>query len=506
MKNSKKFLMVGLGLMFLAGVFSVSCKKGAESLDESEMTAQMKPEEKEILYYTCGMHPTVRVTPEDYERGNDSCPICNMDLVPVYKDQAGMEMGAADREGHEEGEVLVRLSERAQTLAQVKVEEVQFRHLFKEIKTVGQIDYDERKIAFVAAWIPGRIDKIFVDYTGLTLEEGTPLVSLYSPDLVITQEEYLLARETLEKVKDSGNEDTLRGAQALVDASKKRLLLWGIHEEQVEEIENTKEASTHMTIFAPIGGTVIHKNALEGKYVKQGENLYQIADLSNLWVLADIYESDMSSIRKGQTVEVTSVAYPGEKFTGKIAFIDPFLNPKTRTVKVRVDVPNPKLELKPGMYVDVSVSAPIHDGIQSTAKLVYTCPMHPEIVADKPEDCPICGMDLVETVQAPIGTVLSVPKEAVLDTGTRTLVYVEKEKGIYTPMAVEIGAEAVAMIDGQKKRFFAIKSGLTAGVRVVSQANFLIDSQSQITGQAQAIYSGAIDAEGEKKPPAQHIH
>jgi RND family efflux transporter MFP subunit len=391
----------------------------------------------------------------------------------------------------------VRLSARAQSLAQVKVEEVQFRHLFKEIHTVGQIDYDERKMAFVAAWIPGRIDKLFVDYTGLTVKKGTPLVSLYSPDLITTQEEYLLALETLKKVKDSGNEETLRGAQALVDASKKRLLLWGIQEEQVKEIENRKKASTHMTIFAPIGGTVIHKNALEGKYVKQGENLYQIVDFSILWILADIYESDMSSIQRGQTVEVTSVAYPGEKFTGKIAFIDPYLNPKTRTVKVRVDVPNSELKLKPGMYVDVSISAHIHDGIQSDAKVMYTCPMHPEIVADRPEDCPICGMELVEKVQAAAGTVLSVPKEAVLDTGSRSLVYVEKEKGIYTPMEVTVGTEAVAVINGQKRRFFAVKSGLTDGIRVVSQANFLIDSQSQITGQAEAIYSGAIE---------KHIH
>jgi multidrug resistance efflux pump len=193
-------------------------------------------------------------------------------------------------------------------LTQVKVEAVEFRHLFREIQTVGQIDYDERGVASVAAWISGRIDKLFVDYTGLTVKKGAPLVLVYSPDLVTTQEEYLLALETLDRVKASGNEETIRGAQALVDAAKKRLLLWGIHEDQVEEIETRKDASTHMTIFAPIGGTVIHKNALEGKYVKQGENLYQIADLSNLWILADIFESDVSSIHKGQPVEVTSIA------------------------------------------------------------------------------------------------------------------------------------------------------------------------------------------------------
>jgi RND family efflux transporter MFP subunit len=507
MNNKKKITIIGIGIFLLFALsFSVSCRKDETTMEDANKIAQDKPGEREVLFYTCGMHPTVRVIPEDYEKGNSSCPICHMDLIPVYKDQAGMEMASGEHSEHEQEEALVRLSARAQTLAQVKVEEVEFRHLFKEIQTVGQIDYDERRVASVAAWIPGRIDKLFVDYTGLMVKKGAPLVLVYSPDLVTTQEEYLLALETLDRVKDSGNAETVRGAQALVDASKKRLLLWGIHEDQVEEIESRKEASTHMTIFAPIGGTVIHKNALEGKYVKQGENLYQIADLSNLWVLADIYESDMSSIQKGQPVEVTSVAYPGEKFTGNIAFIDPYMNPKTRTVKVRVDVPNSGSRLKPGMYVDVSINSHVHEGIQSSGKKVFVCPMHPEIVAEKPEDCPICGMDLVEKIQAPAGTVLAVPKAAVLDTGTRKLVYVEKEKGVYAPSEVTIGSEAIATINGQKRRFFAVLSGLTDGIRVVSQANFLIDSQSQITGQAEAIYSGAIEAEGEKKPPAKHIH
>jgi len=498
MNKTKKILIVGIGIFMLLAVnFSISCRKADTTMEEEQKVAQGKPGEREILYYTCGMHPSVRVNPEDFKKGNNSCPICNMALVPVYKDQAGMEMEAGEHEGHEEGEVLVRLSARAQALAQVKAEEVQFRHLFREINTVGQIDYDERKTAFVAAWIPGRIDRLFADYTGVTVKKGSPLVSLYSPDLVTTQEEYLLARETLEKVKNSRNEDTIRGAQSLAEASKNRLLLWGIHEDQVKEIENRKKASTHMTIYAPIGGTVIHKDALEGKYVKEGENLYRIADLSNLWVIADIYESDMSLIQKGQSVEVTAEAYPGERFTGKIAFIDPYLDPKTRTVKVRVNVPNPHLKLKPGMYVNVLISSHIHEGIQPAAKTVYTCPMHPEILSDKPDDCPICGMDLVEKAQAPAGTVLAVPKEAVLDTGTRKLVYVEKEKGVYTPKEVGLGIEAVAVIDGQKRRFYAIRSGLTAGLRVVSHANFLIDSQSQITGQAEAVYSGAID---------KHIH
>ncbi len=506
MNKFKKASVIGLGVILLAvSLVFVSCEKGEEGTPEEQMTAEKKAAEREILYYTCGMHPSVRVSPDDYEKGNTSCPICNMGLVPVYKEEgqvAEMEPGE-----HEEKEREIKLNARAQRLAQVKTEEIQFHQLFREIKTVGEIDYDERKVAFVAAWIPGRIDKLFVDFTGIRVRKGAPLVWIYSPDLVTSQQEYLLALETLEKVKKSPHGETIEGAQSLVEASKKRLLLWGVREKQIKELEEKGEASTHMVIHAPIGGTVVHKNAVEGKYVKEGENLYQIADLSNIWVLADIYESDLVSIEKGQNVEITTSALPGERFDGQISFIDPYLNPKTRTVKVRVDVSNNQMKLKPGMYVNVLLSAHVHDGIHGPGKVIYECPMHPEIQSDKPDDCSICGMALVEKPQAPSGSVLAVPRSAVLDTGERKLVYVEKEKGTYVAKEIEVGPDAVAVVDGQKKKFYAVRAGLSGGMRVVMQANFLIDSQSQITGQAEAIYSGALDREKkDKTPPTKHIH
>ena len=506
MNKFKKIFIIGLGvLLMVSSIVLVSCRKAEKEAEGNQMIAQRPAAEREILYYTCGMHPSVRVSPEDYEKGNTSCPICNMGLVPVYKEEgqmAGMEAGE-----HEALERKLKLNERAQRLAQVRTEEIQFRQLFREIKTVGEIDYDERLVAFVAAWIPGRIDKLFVDFTGVRVRKGAPLVWTYSPDLVTTQQEYLLALETLEKVKDSPHGETIEGALSLVEASKKRLLLWGVSEKQIKELEEKGEASTHMVIHAPIGGTVVHKNAVEGKYVKEGENLYQIADLSNVWVLADIYESDLVSVEIGQDIEITSSALPGEKFKGQISFIDPYLNPKTRTVKVRVDVSNNQLKLKPGMYVNVLLSAPIHDGIHGSEKVIYECPMHPEIQSDKPDDCPICGMSLVEKPLAPPGSVLAVPRSAVLDTGERKLVYIEKEKGIYVSKEIEIGPDAVSVVDGQRKKFFAVRAGLTEGMNVVTQANFLIDSQSQITGQAEAVYSGALDRDKkEKTTPSKHIH
>jgi len=203
MNRFHKFLILGIGLVFLAmSVTVVSCKKGEE---EPQVIAQEKAVEKEVLYYTCGMHPSVRVSPEDYEKGNKKCPICNMDLVPVYKEMEAMEMEAGE---HKEMENLVKLSPEAQAIAMVKTEEIQFRPLFKEIYTVGQMDYDERKVAFVAAWISGRIDKLFVDFTGVNVKKGEPLVWIYSPDLVTTQQEYLLALETQEKVQGTQNIET----------------------------------------------------------------------------------------------------------------------------------------------------------------------------------------------------------------------------------------------------------------------------------------------------------
>ena len=506
MNKFKKIFVIGFGVFLLAASLAlISCSQGEKEMPEAQMTAEKATAEREILYYTCGMHPSVRVSPEDYEKGNTSCPICNMGLVPVYKE--GGEMEEMESGEYEAMEREIKLNARAQRLAQVKTEEIQFRQIFREIKTVGEIDYDERKVAFVAAWISGRIDKLFVDFTGVQVRKGAPLVWIYSPDLVTTQQEYLLALETLEKVKESPHGETIEGAQSLVEASKNRLLLWGVSEKQIKELVEKGEASTHMIIHAPIGGTVVHKNALEGKYVKEGENLYQIANLTNVWVLADIYESDLVSIEKGQDVEITTAALPGEKFEGQISFIDPFLNPKTRTVKVRVDVSNNQMKLKPGMYVNVFLSAHVHDGIQGSGKMIYECPMHPEIQSDKPDDCSICGMSLVEKPRAPSGSVLAVPRSAVLDTGERKLVYIEKEKGVYVPKEIEIGSDAVAVVDGQKKKFYAIRAGLSEGMNVVIQANFLIDSQSQITGQAAAIYSGALEKDKKKKaPPSKHIH
>jgi Cu(I)/Ag(I) efflux system membrane fusion protein len=282
--------------------------------------------------------------------------------------------------------------------------------------------------------------------------------------------------------------------------------LWGISEGQIQELEESRSAGTHMTIHAPLGGTVIHKNAFAGKYVKEGENLFQIADLSRLWMEAQIYERDLAHVEIGQHVEIFSQAFPGETFQGEVAFIEPMVDPRTRSVTARVDVPNPQSRLKPGMYVNAVFSVPVHEGISAPDKDVWICTMCPEVREDGPGECPECGMDLVKKPASASGSVLAVPREAVLDTGARKLVYVEHEPGSYMAHEVILGAEAVAVVDGRRARFFAVMAGLEEGMRVVVRANFLIDSQSQITGQAEAVYSGALERDKEGQPPSQHIH
>ena len=326
-------------------VSTPSDQEGHEQSEASTSESQKSEEEseKKIKYWTCGMHPSVRAEKPG------KCPICAMNLVPVYEQGAG---------AGEASEVQIKLTPREVQLAGVKTDIVTHRSLHKNIRAIGKVTYDERKQAHVAAWIGGRVDELFVNFTGADVEKGQPLLEIYSPNLVTTQEEYLLALETLDKVQHSRVPETVEGARSLVQASKKRLLLWGVSEQQIEALKEDREVSTYVTTYAPIGGTVIKKMVKEGMYVKEGHVLFDIADLSTVWVIADIYESELSWIKTGQMVEIGVEAYPGEMFMGKITFVDPFLNPKTRSVGVRIEVPNVDMKLKPGMFADVDIRIP----------------------------------------------------------------------------------------------------------------------------------------------------
>ncbi len=448
------------------------------------------------------MHPQIK------QAGPGKCPICGMDLIPIYAD------GDAGDEG---GEVSLKLGKRAQVLAAIATSKVSHRPLSKEIYTVGKMDYDESSVAYVAAWIGGRIDKMFADFTGIRVKKGEHLVLLYSPELMSAQEEYLLALRDWRRMKGQSSQIAVMAKNTLA-ASRDKLLLYGITKKQLNQIESKGEVQTHLTIYAPISGTVIHKTAFEGMYVKLGERFYTIADLSHLWFYLDIYEYDLAWIKFGQSVAIDTEAYPGEIFKGTVTFIDPFLNEKTRSVKVRVNVPNLDGRLRPGMYANARIKVQINEAGQVVVAGLegkYMGPMHPEIIRDKPGKCPICGMDL-EPIGGVVGDftphepshgpgLLSIPRSAVLDTGPRKLVYVELAPGKYSPREVKLGPAAGG--------YYPILEGLKEGEIVVTSGNFLIDSQMQLAGKPSLMFpeGSAIDIHaamghggGKSKPKASY--
>lgn len=462
-------------------IFCLTFFYGCKILKKEESTISTDSEEisQKILYWTCGMHPSVKISPEVYEQGSTKCPICAMDLVPVYEGKP------------REGKVTVNLTELERRLASVKTYEVTYLPLFHEITTIGRIDYDERKVEYISARVKGRVDSLFVSFTGEKVEKGDPIVLLYSPPLVTAQQEYILAFDTFEKIKNSSIEETINSAKSLLESAKNRLLLWGVTEEQIEKLRlHRRKPDTHLTIYSYQTGIVVEKYVSEGRYVNEGKDLYKIADLSNLWVFADVYEYEISWLKLGLVAEITSSAYPGEVFKGKVSFINPYVDEKTRSIRIRIDLPNPFEKFKPGMYGNVTIISTI----AKSEKIYYTCPMHPEVIEEKFGNCPDCGMAL-EKVRGNLS--LAIPKFAVLDVGLRKLVYVDKGEGNFEQREIKIGPESEVKLNGKKEKFYPVIQGVAKGEKVVVKANFLIDSQAQLTGAAAGAYGGALETEKE---------
>ena len=349
----------------------------------------------------------------------------------------------------EEGPKRVQLSREEQQLAGIATEPVAVRTLTKVLQAVGKIDYDERRILFVPARIAGRLDTLYVNFTGTPVKQGQPLALIYSPDLVASQQEYLLAEETYAKVRGSGITEVAASGASLVEASKQRLLLWGVTTQQLAQLKTKGTPTLHMPIYSPTGGTVIEKMAFEGKYVMEGEALYKVADLSQVWALAEVFESDLPWVKLGQKVEIAPVGLPGKVTPGSVRFVDPAVNPETRTIKLRADLPNPGGAFKPGMFVNV-------------------------------------------TLKASLDSTLAVPRSAVLDTGLRQVVYVEKREGLYEGREVTLGPEA--------EGYYPVLKGLESGEKVVVAGNFLIDSQSQMASALNLGSAEAAPAEAGEKP------
>ncbi len=452
--------------------------------------------------WTCSMHPQIRMPRPG------QCPICGMNLIPV-KDQQSEAAAYKEKVG-------------------LETEELKYRELTKIIRTVGKLDYNEPRIAYITARISGRVDRLYADFTGIQVKQGDHLVDIYSPDLFVAQGELIRALEAQQQAQ--GNRAIY---ETTVEASRAKLRLLGITNEQIQEIEKSRKVQTHLTIYAPIGGTVVEKSVRAGQYVKEGDMLYRIADLDPIWLYLDVYESDLAWVRYGQTVQVSVEAYPGESFQGIVTFIDPFLDDKTRTVKVRVNLKNPDRLLKPAMYASAQLRVRLRaDGTPEPTGMEgkYICPMHPEVIQEATGKCPICQMNLErvpparsvpaprdqvkaapdKTMEhthdehaghdksvkppaspstAPAGKVLAVPVSAVLDTGVRKIVYRQKSDGAYELAEVTIGSRTEGLNDaGQPAEYFPVFAGLKPGERIVTRGGFLLDSQQQISGMPSLLY------------------
>jgi Cu(I)/Ag(I) efflux system membrane fusion protein len=317
--------------------------------------------------------------------------------------------------------------------------------LVKEIRTVGKVAYDETRLTHIHTKVTGYIERVFVDYVGKFVKKGDPLFTLYSPELVATQEEYLLALRARRELSQSSFEGVSASADALLGAARRRLELWDITEEQVATLEREGKARRTLTIHSPVSGIVLERAAYHhGRYVDPAMDLYMIVDLSAVWVIGEVYEYELPFVKAGQEAEV-EFPYASQRgsLRGKVTYIYPYLDPKTRTGQIRVEFPNPNLVLKPDMFVNVKL-------------------------------------------QVDLGEQLVVPEDAVMNTGTEQYVFVDKGEGYFEPRAVQVGAEAGG--------FYAIDRGLRPGERVVTAANFILDSESRLKG----AFAGMGKPEAEK--------
>jgi len=413
-------------------------QKGHEHTLKPVLTA-----EGAIDYWTCPMHPSVKM------KDPGTCPICGMELTPVMKDPGhesretphGTDAPRGeDHSGHVTGEIPAdagggkpktefTVSPERQQLIGVKTTPVTMRPLDRTVRTVGIVVLDETKVERVHTRFSGWVDKLYVNYTFEHVHEGQPLFSIYSPELVSTQEEYLIALRSKEALSGSGYPEISGGSDALLEAAERRLRLWGVSRGQIDELARTGKVKENLVVYSPVSGHVLEKNVFPNMYVEPGTVLYTIADHSSVWVEADIYENEIPLVKIGDEATMTLAALPGREFKGKVTFISPHLDMKTRTAKARLEFPNPDLGLLPEMYADV-------------------------------------------VIDVPMGERLAVPDSAVLRTGTSDIVFVDKGGGRMEIRAVRLGAKAGG--------YYEVLGGLSDGELVVSGARFLIDSESRI--------------------------
>ncbi|MEX0866269.1 MAG: efflux RND transporter periplasmic adaptor subunit [Pirellulales bacterium] len=453
-------LAVGVLLIFLLGVAQrigwIDAGGGSTTADESAAET----------IYTCPMHPQIR------QPGEGRCPICGMALVPA---SAGG--GTVD-------ETAVMIEPAQRRLANIQTATVREEPVVKQLRTIGAIQIDESRQATIAAYVDGRVERLFADYTGVVVDKGDHLAVIYSPQLYSAQVEYLQSSRTFRQMTDSTLASVRQVQEKMVTNSRQKLIELGMTNEQLAELESSGNAQSRLTIYSPIGGTVTDKLVQDGQYITAGEPIYRIAELSTVWLMLELYPEDAARMRFGQQVEAELPSLPGQKRTGRVAFIDPTVAASTRTVGVRVELRNDDGKLRPGDYAQATINVPIgprNEVYDEGLAGKWISPMHPQVIRDEPGDCPICGMKLVPTsrygysdtpVERPLA--ITVPRSAVLMAGDHAVVYVETEPGRFELRDIELGPILRDQV--------VVLSGVKPGEEVATAGNFLIDSQMQLEG------------------------
>ena len=367
-------------------------------------------------------------------------------IVPTPKGVDGpMETGTGTAE---QPATAFRISPEKQQLIGVQYGTVEYESMSKSLRAVGKVAYDETKITRINPKIEGWIENVYVDFTGKLVQKGQPLLTIYSPDLVQTQQEYLLAIKGRKELSDSPFAEATNFSESLVQSARRRLELWDITDAQIKELEKRGTPSRTMTLYAPAAGFVTTRNAFPKQRVMPDTELYSLADLSNVWVIADIYEFEAADIKLGQPATVNISSYPGRDFYGKITYIFPQVDNTTRTLKVRIELANKGFMLKPDMYADV-----------------------------------VLNMNY--------GRQLVVPQEAVMDSGSEQLVYVSLKDGYFEPRKIQIGQKV--------NNKYVVLGGLNDGERVVTSGNFLVDSESRLKSASGGMGMPGMD-HGDSKP------
>jgi Cu(I)/Ag(I) efflux system membrane fusion protein len=383
--------------------------------------------EQSSIYY-CPMHPTVTSD----KPGN--CPICGMKLVKrTGSPQADAATQVAASAKLEPAAVTLSPAERA--LANVKTEKVALTTSATEVVTTGRVTFDERRVAQVTSYTAGRIEQLSVNFTGDSVVRGRAVATIYSPDLYATQQEYLLALANRQRMRSAGFAQARSAADDLVDSTRRRLQLFGMTSAQIDRLAAGGQPFYTTTIISPVSGVVTQKLVVPQQYVAQGQPLFQVADLSTVWVEADVYEQDVAKVAVGQRVSVSAPSLPGVTLPGTIAFVQPVVAGESRTTRVRVELPNRNLQLKPDMYVSVR----LFGGTGRSA--------------------------------------LTVPATAIVDRGQQQFVWVEVSPGSFTPRQVSVGARTPDRVE--------ILSGVNAGDTVAVEGGFLLDSEAQLRGATQ---------------------